>query len=257
MKRLALFLFLLLGFFNTADATETAKLQDVLMALELPFHIDPQQVKGPRIDKFQADFLQESHIASIGRTQYGKGSVSFRFLRTAKTEDAITMFRWLYREPAIQEIVSDGQTMWFYLPENKQVIESEMSQVSGQQGENPVTFLSGLGNLSRDFSVEWAEEKHDPDGNPVLTLRPRKASQYIDRLEVVVARQVVEDFTAKKRIGRIFPILTTIVVDPNGNRTALSFIKVKINQDLSDEMFRFQRPAGVEVVRSSEQGLSY
>lgn len=257
MKSFILFLFVLLGLSNVAVANETVKLQDVLMTLERPFQSDPQQVKGSRIDAFQAEFLQESHIASIGRSQHGEGSVSFRFLRTVKDADAAAMFRWEYREPTIQEIVSDGRTMWFYLPENRQVIESDMSQVSRQQGENPVTFLSGLGNLSRDFSVAWAEDSSDADGNPVLALRPRKASQYIDRLEVVVARQAVEDFTARNRIGRIFPILTTIVVDPNGNRTALSFIKVKINHSPSEESFRFQRPAGVEVVHPSEQGLSY
>lgn len=257
MKRLVLFLFVLFGFTGLAVAAENVDLQDVLLALERPFQTDPQQVKGQRIDDFQAEFSQESHIVSIDRTQKGEGSVSFRFLRDVKEQDPVAMFRWEYRKPMIQEIVSDGRTMWFYVPENRQVIESDMSQVSKQQGENPVTFLSGLGNLTRDFFVEWAEPARDADGNPVLALRPRKDSQYINRLEVIVSQQAVEDFTAKNRVGKVFPILATIVVDPNGNQTALSFLKVKINPGLSEETFHFQRPEGVEVIHPSEQGLGY
>lgn len=255
MKRLILLLIILCGFTGTASAVEDKALQDVLLSLETPFKVGVQQVKGDRIDDFQAQFVQKSHIASIDRTQHGEGEVQFRFIRNQ--EEGGAMFRWEYREPTVQEIVSDGRTMWFYLPENRQVIESDISQLSKQQGENPVTFLSGLGNLSRDFSVEWAEPPHDGDGNPVLALFPRKKSQYINQLEVVVDKAAVAEFKEKKEVGHVFPILSTAVVDPNGNRTAIFFQQVKINRNPSVDIFRFQRPEGVEVVKPSEQGLGY
>lgn len=255
MKRLILLLIILCGLTGTASAVEDKALQDVLLSLEAPFRV-AQQVQGERIDDFQAQFIQKSHIASIDRTQHGEGTVLFRFIRDREAGGA-AMFRWEYREPTVQEIVSDGRTMWFYLPENRQVIESDISDLSKQQGENPVTFLSGLGNLSRDFTVGWADPVEDADGNPVLALQPRKKSQYIDRLEVVVAKTAVADYTERGRIGKVFPIVSTAVVDPNGNRTAILFREVQTNRKPSDEQFRFQRPEGVEVVTPSAQGLGY
>lgn len=256
MKKLILLISGLLAFSLSPVAAEDIDLQNVLQTLENPFKVDAHLVKGTRIDDFQADFLQESHIASIDRTQKGAGAVSFRFIREGGVQDA-AMFRWEYSEPSLQEIISDGRTMWFYQPENRQVIESEMSQLSRQQGENPVTFLSGLGNLSRDFAVDWADPARDGSGNPVLALRPLKESQYINQLEVTVSQQAVEEFISQRRIGSVFPILSTTVVDPGGNRTAIFFHKVRINQGLTKDKFNFQRPDGVEVVHPSEQGLGY
>ena len=256
MRRLIPLALILFGCFGSALAAESAALPEVLQALERPFRSDPQQAEGARIDDFQAEFLQQSHIASIDRTQHGAGSVSFRFIRDG-AQNGSAMFRWEYREPAPQEIVSDGRTMWFYLPENRQVIESDMSKLSSLQGENPITFLSALGNLGRDFSVDWAEPSRDSDGNPVLALRPLKESQYINRLEVVVSQQAVDAFVKQHKTGSLFPIVSTAVIDPSGNRTAISFHKVSINRGLAKEIFRFQTPAGVEVVRPSAQGPGY
>ena len=238
-------------------AAEEPSLSDTLQTLEQPFKASPQKTSGPRIDDFQAEFRQASHIASIDRTQQGEGSVRFKFLRDRTAEEGSAMFRWEYREPTVQEIVSNGKTLWFYLPENRQAIESDISRLHGQQGQNPVTFLSGLGNLSRDFTVAWAEPPHDEEGNPILLLRPRQASQYIDRLEVVVAKRAVSEFRKNGRIGTVFPILSTEVVDPGGNRTAIFFHQVKLNQHPATEIFQFQPPEGVEVVSPSEQGLGY
>ncbi|MDT8420870.1 MAG: outer membrane lipoprotein carrier protein LolA [Desulfuromonadales bacterium] len=241
----------------TNVAAQDFSLSDTLQTLESPFKAGAQENSGGRIHDFQAEFRQASHIASIDRTQRGEGSVRFKFLPDQAAADGIAMFRWGYREPTVQEIVSDGRTLWFYLPENRQVIESDLSRLQEQQGQNPVTFLSGLANLSRDFSVEWAAPDHDAAGNPAMLLKPRLSSQYIDRLEVVVSRRAVEEYTRTGRAGTLFPILSTAVYDPGGNRTEIYFDKVQVNQYPSAELFRFQPPEGVEVVSPSEQGLGY
>ncbi|PLX87807.1 MAG: outer membrane lipoprotein carrier protein LolA [Desulfuromonas sp.] len=257
MIRLIVFPFLLALSFAATVAAQDFSLSDTLQTLESPFKASSQTDSGGRIHDFQAEFRQSSHIASIDRSQRGEGSVRFKFLPNQSAADGIAMFRWEYRAPTVQEIVSDGRTLWFYLPENRQVIESDISRLQEQQGQNPVTFLSGLGNLSRDFSVEWAAPDRDAEGNPALLLRPRQASQYIDRLEVVVSRRAVAEYSIKGRAGTLFPILSTAVYDPGGNRTEIYFLKVQVNQAPAAELFRFQPPEGVEVVSPSEQGLGY
>lgn len=245
------FMFLvLIGLLPGISFAATVGLSDVIKTLETPFKETP--VKGTGIYDFQAEFFQESYLADIDRAQRGRGEVSFKF-QQPKTENApLAMFRWEYREPTIQEIISDGRTMWVYQPENRQVIESDISHFDQQRSDNPVTFLSGLGNLSRDFYVRWGTPDTDSEGNHILQLQPRRSSQLIQTLEIVVDRKAVHDYVENNRTGTYFPILATIVTDPNGNRTSIKFNSIKVNQKLSKGSFHFDRPDGVEVLRPED-----
>jgi len=234
---------------------EAVSLNDVITTLETPFKSPLQTEPGmttAAIRDFQAEFSQESQIAAIDRVQRGQGKVSFMFLRRASDQDSLAMFRWEYRQPTVQEIISDGRTLWVYVPENRQVIESDISRISRQQGENPVTFLGGLGNLSRDFKISWAEPKVDEDGNYLIELQPRRDSQLIRTLRIVVARAAVMEYTQHKISGKIFPFLATMVTDPNGNRTSIEFHNIRVNPELSENFFTFVRPEGVDVIHPTE-----
>lgn len=253
--KLSVVLFLLCLLPGVAVAEKIA-LGDVIKTLETPFQ-ETGAGRDGTIDDFQAEFFQESQIASIDRIQRGQGDVSFKFLNQRSGQVPQAMFRWEYRRPSIQEIVSDGRTMWVYLPENRQVIESDISQISRQQGDNPVTFLSGLGNLSRDFSIRWAVPSSDQDGNYILELRPRRVSQLIQMLQIVVDRRAVLEYVQSGRTGRFFPILATSVTDPNDNRTSIEFRRIRVNRNLSERFFQFRLPAGVEVVRPTGEQMGF
>ena len=226
-------------------------LPGIISTLEIPFKA--QSPENLRIRDFQAEFFQESHIAAIDRTQHGKGHVSFKFLTDPEEDSSTASFRWEYREPAVQEIISDGQTLWVYLPENRQVIESDLRQVNARQGENPITFLSGLGDLSRDFVIALDSAGTDEDGNYLLLLEPRKESQLIRRMTVVVSRKAVDDWLARRQTGKVFPILSTRVTDALGNQTWIAFQNLEVNKGFADNEFSFTKPEGVEVVRPEEQ----
>ena len=66
----------------------------------------------------QADFAQKTTIAGINREQKGNGEL---LLKRPASETA--MFRFNYAKPR-QQIVSNGKKVWFYIPENKQVMVS-------------------------------------------------------------------------------------------------------------------------------------
>ncbi|NIQ96491.1 MAG: outer membrane lipoprotein carrier protein LolA, partial [Desulfuromonadales bacterium] len=87
-------------------------------------------------------FTQESSIASLDRTQQGGGRVTLRFEQQGGGQVPLVKFRWEYEHPTRQEIVSDGRTMWVYIPENNQVIESDISEVSRARAQDPLTFLT-------------------------------------------------------------------------------------------------------------------
>lgn len=237
---------LFLGLPFSAVAAEMS-LSDVIKTLETPFNSKTDE--RSRITDFSAEFSQQSHVTSINRVQHGAGSVGFRFIPATEEQPATAQFRWDYQTPDIQEIISDGRTMWVYLPDNKQVIESDLSRLNEDQGENPVTFLSGLGNLSRDFDIDWGTGQKDPDGHYLLQLRPKRPSQLIDQMSIVVNRAAVNDWLEAQKTGDKFPIIATIVTDFQGNRTSIRFEKVKLNTGLKGKLFHFDKPDDVELVR--------
>lgn len=219
-------------------------LRDVINALEGPF----QGSGAGQVHDVRADFFQESRIAALDRSQRGRGTVAFLFEPGDSRRAPVAMFNWQYQEPNDQEIVSDGRTMWVYLPENRQVIESDLTLANRGGSVNPVTFLAGLGNLSRDFFITYAIPNTDSEGNYVLELRPKQSSQLIRNLLIVVDRAAAQArASAADRV--YFPILSTTVTDPSDNQTIIEFSNIRVNRGLSRADFRFMQPPGVEVVK--------
>lgn len=253
-----------------------ASLTDIIQALQAPFRAET--APEYRIYDYSAEFFQESRIASLDRLQRARGRVVVAFDYRQPGQVPTVRFRWQYEQPTTQEIVSDGDTLWVYLPENNQVILSDIELVNEARQNDPMTFLTGLGNLSRDFQITWAEPNQDVEGNYILDLRPRKTSALINRLVIVVDRWAVESFINRDqeselpqsapspgqffapvegRPGVWFPILSTTVFDPNGNSTLIEFSDLRVNQGVSPGRFEFIMPAGVQVVRPSGQGMGF
>ena len=258
MNRIILLVLVLLVIFpvpQTISAKEDVGLNDVLKALEGPFKANG--ATQSTISDFQADFSQESRVASLDRVQKGQGRVTVKFDRTRSDVASRTLFRWEYDQPTRQEIVSNGKTMWVYVPENHQVIQSDIEASVQPRGDDPLAFLTGLGNLSRDFQIALASPNHDGQGNPVLELRPRQPSAMLQKLLVVVAKDAVAEATRRGKPGSTFPILSTTVYDPSDNSTRIEFSGVRVNRRLPNSFFDFVPPKGVEVVRPTGQGVEF
>ena len=224
-----------------------ASLNDVVAALETPF-----KTEAPTgIEDFQAEFFQLSRIASIDKQQQARGEVSFKFQRP-EGGTPVALFRWSYLEPTIQEFVSDGNSLWVYQPENRQVIESEI-----EQSNNPLAFLNRLGELSQDFTIAWGNPQINESGDYLLVLEPRRETQLARSLQIVVNGAAVKDFLQHQQVGTFFPLKSVSVIDPNRNLSRFRFESVLINQNLSAESFRFQPPAGVEVLHPPPGQIGY
>ncbi len=241
-----------LGVFLAASAAGASaiELNDVVRTLETPFQANAGQ--STRISDYSADFTQESRIASLDRMQKASGRIEVDFADQEFQKTSGVKFRWLYLEPTSQEIVSDGKTLWVYLPENNQVIQSDIETSTEARQSDPMVFLTGLGNLARDFQVSWATPHSDSNGNHVLELIPRKASPMISRLDIVVDRLAVDadlEHSQQSTAGGLFPIISITVYDPNGNSTIISFNNLHINHGFPKAHFNFTIPEGVQVVR--------
>lgn len=141
--------------------------------------------------------------------------------------------RWEYAPPDEKVFVSNGKQVYFYDRENNQVTISEMPQ--GDQAASAAQFLSGRGNIARDYQVSFAGDA--TAGAWALKLVPRAPQNEFDWLEVVVDRSSLR-------------IRTLTAVEPDGGRSTFTFTDVKENVGIADKTFEFQIPRGAEVIHA-------
>ena len=116
------------------------------------------------------------------------------------------MFRFNYLKPK-QQIVSNGKQVWFYLPENKQVMVSSVADMFKGGNSIALNYLTGLGHVSRDFNISFASEPRDKSGNYQLELVPKSPSPVLAKLQLTVSAAAVEAFVREWQRQDIFPVL--------------------------------------------------
>lgn len=218
-----------------AQARTGADLKDVVATLEQGYDL---------LEDVQASFTQRATIASLKREERGAGELFIK-----RPAGRAAMFRFNYTKPQRQQIISNGKTVWIYLPEAGQVMASDVAAVLEGGAGGTLNYLTGLGRVSRDFNITFAGDGRDKRGNYLLQLVPRKPSQVIERLQITVSGEAVERFLEEGKATDPFPVVASVVYDRSGNRTALEFSRVRVNRGLSDSLFTFKVPAGVEVVK--------
>lgn len=249
---------LVVGLCLLALPVSAESIQDVITTLEYPFRADTPDAGA--IHDIETEFTQESTIASLDKTQSASGRVIFKFDRPRADRVPRVSFRWEYDPPEMKEFVSNGKTIWAYIPENNQVILTELDdQAIAAMPDNPVTFLAGLGSLSYDFLIRWASPQYDAENNYVLYMTPKHSSSTIQSLTVTVDRRAVQDYTVRNKTGERFPIISTLGVDQNGNKYKITFDqqRMRVNRGMSDSFFNYILPAGVDVVRPDGRRSGY
>jgi outer membrane lipoprotein carrier protein len=230
----SLFLVLVLACAPLQAADKTADLKDVVGALEKGYS---------GLQDVHADFSQRTLIAAAGREQKGSGEV---FLKRPASSSA--MFRFDYTKPR-QQIVSNGKQVWFYLPENRQVMVSSVADMFKGGNAIALSYLTGLGHVSRDFDVSFAKEQRDKNGDYQIELTPKKPTPVLARLQLTVSAEAVGRFLRQGNVQDTFPVRASVVHDAVGNQTRIDYSHVKVNNGIDNNKFNFKVPAGVEVVK--------
>jgi outer membrane lipoprotein carrier protein len=234
MKRYMLWLIAALVF-STVQASLAAELQDVIDTLEQGYQV---------LADVQADFSQRTTIAAMKREERGAGEMFMK-----KPAGATAMFRFNYTKPK-QQIISNGKTVWYYLPDNRQVMVMEMAAMFEKGNGVALNYLAGMGKVSQDFTVSFAGDGRDKKGNYVLDLVPKSPTQALARLQLTISAQAVERFLVERKPAEPFPILTSVVYDQLGNRTAMDYSRVRVNRGIKNDRFTFKVPVGVEVIKN-------
>jgi outer membrane lipoprotein carrier protein len=215
-------------------ASTSASIKDVVTALEKGY---------AGLQDVQADFSQKTTIAAVNREQKGSGEVLLK-----RPASATAMFRFNYAKPK-QQIISNGKQVWFYTPDNRQVLVNSVAAMFSGGNSIALSYLTGLGHVSRDFDVAFAKEPQDKQGNYQLELTPKKTSPVLAKLQLTVSAEAVEQLQASGEVRNIFPIVSSIVHDAGGNRTRIDYSRARVNKGLPDGKFNFKIPEGVEVIK--------
>ena len=170
---------------------------------------------------FVADFRQETEVKTLSRTMKASGKVSFK--RPGK------MF-WRYEEPKNQFVLTDGKHLYFYQPEQNQVIKSPLKNAF--RGDIPLSFLLGLGNLKKDFN---ATLKASDDSQNVLRLEPKGEAGGYSEILVGVGKASAD-------------ILWVSVRDAASNLTTLRFAGMRKGVGVNDALFQVKIHNGADIV---------
>ena len=137
-------------------------------------------------------------------------------------------FRWDYREPYQQVIVADGQRLWLYDADLQQVTVRGLEE---GLGSTPAMLLSGAGRLADSFGSLAVEQDDDWTW---CRLKPLATAS---------------DFkTVSLALGPRNELAAMELVDKLGQTTRIDFSGLERNRPLADELFRYEPPAGADVI---------
>ncbi len=175
---------------------------------------------------FVTDFRQETELKTLARNLKAHGKLYFK--RPGR-------MLWRYDEPKGQFVLADGKNLYYYQPEQGQVLKSPLK--SAFRSDIPLSFLLGIGNLKKEFKVSL---KGLEKGLYLLRLEPRGELGGFGEILLSVDPDT-------------FDIHSSRIRDAAGNVTVIRFANMRKGTGLKDSLFRLQLPEGVDVIELGPQ----
>jgi outer membrane lipoprotein carrier protein len=173
--------------------------------------------------EFSATFIQASTIKAMEITDSASGRLYIKYPGK---------MRWEYQEPEPQVIVTDGDQLWMYRPEDNQVMLGQASTFFSE-GKG-AGFLSDIRLLRKDFDIDLEDIRFGDYYN--LRLVPREKNWDIAYVHLLVSRSTF-------RIAQVF------TYNAYEDVTRIELVNPQFNQTFGEEFFTFKIPAGVDVLR--------
>ena len=173
---------------------------------------------------FSADFIQIFEDA-LNRKQQESGHLYLMRPR---------MMRWEYKNPEDKLFVSDGKTVYYYVPADRQVNKEAVKESFDDRV--PLMFLLGRSNLRNEFTrFELLNTKPFFEGLKVVRMYPKRKT---DLQEVVMEVDPANYQIRRLRLAHM-----------DGSRSEFIFSGIRTNTGLRANMFDFKVPPGVDVVQ--------
>lgn len=171
---------------------------------------------------FSAVFTQISTLKAIEVTDTASGTMIVK---------RPGMMRWEYIEPEKQTIISDGDMLWVYRPEDNQVIVGKAPDFF-KDGKG-AGFLSNMEILKKKFSIT-IENKNDNDVY-VLKLLPNEDVMDISYIYLNISKKT-------------FNIKEIKSYNSYGDETKIILRDIEFKNNIDNSIFYFNIPYGVDVL---------
>ena len=136
-------------------------------------------------------------------------------------------FRWDYREPNEQLIVSDGARIWLY---DKDLEQVTVRRVDESLSATPAMLLSGEGTLEDNFKVTQSQQEGAVQW---VTLEPKRNDTDFKWVRLGFAGDALKFMQLADKLGQT---------------TTLEFSKFERNPPLDPSKFVFKVPPGADVI---------
>jgi outer membrane lipoprotein carrier protein len=174
-----------------------------------------------RLSTLRADFRQEVLDSAGAVREQADGTLML---------EKPGRFRWEYRHPSEQLLVSDGKTVWLYDADLEQVT---VRRLGDSLSTTPAMLLSGQGRVGESFTVS---DGGQADGLDWVDLVPK--------LEDTDFRGIRLGFRGEE-------LVHMNLVDRLGQTTSIDFMDIERNPKLPADTFTYVPPPGVDVIGSA------
>ncbi len=140
-------------------------------------------------------------------------------------------FRFVYTHPFEQTIVADGQTLWLYDVDLNQVTARAQQEALGQTPAALIAASPDLRGLTQVFELRNAP---DADGLTWVLATPKQRDGQLQSIQLGF------------RQGQLAAL---DILDSFGQRSAMRFDGMDTQPGFGSGHFRFQPPAGADVIR--------
>jgi outer membrane lipoprotein carrier protein len=137
-------------------------------------------------------------------------------------------FRWDYREPSEQLVLSDGHEIWFY---DKELAQANVHTVDKSLASTPASLLSGEGTVSGEFDIKALPAE---GGLKWFQLTPKRPDTDFQVVRI--------GFDHDGELAQMF------LADKLNQITQVSFTHPVKNPKLIADLFTFTPPPGVDVI---------
>lgn len=134
--------------------------------------------------------------------------------------------RWIVAQPMPQQVISDGVTLWLFDPDLEQVVVQPFA--ANIESTPAILFSGNLERLDRAYFIRQLS-----DG--VFTLTPEQGGSLFTALEIEFVNRVPASIALTDGLGQV---------------TRITFTEVVYNPMLPNDLFVFEIPADVDVIRN-------
>jgi outer membrane lipoprotein carrier protein len=139
------------------------------------------------------------------------------------------LFKWDYLEPSKSQLISDGELLYLYDPDLKQVVISQLKKIGGV---SPAMLLVTR-DIENIFEISSIRDEKGIDWFKAVPHEPEKAN----------FKKVFISFTEGK-------LKRMKIIDGFDNITEINFIKVNQNTVINEAIFLFNTPEDIDVIRN-------